>query len=104
VTSVHQLVFDSQCDLCTELAQRLVEQSEGNVEPLSIRDPRAVRLLDLARPSGWTAQPYLVTLREGRPYAVAGWRLAVRTIRLIGLRGSWSLLRSMRVSARRHRR
>ncbi len=99
----HHIVFDSQCELCTELAQLLTSHAEGRVVPLSIRDPRAVRLLDRALPGGWSAQPYLVTAGAGRPSAVAGWRLALRVVRLVGLGRSVALVRSMQAAARRRR-
>jgi len=103
MTVAHHVVFDSQCDLCTELAQRMAEHSGGRIVPLSIRDPRAIRLLDRARPRGWVSQPYLVAVRGERPSAVSGLRLALRTARLVGLARSWSLLQAMRAAARRRR-
>lgn len=87
-----QLLFDSGCSLCTQLARDIERESSGLLTARSLRDPDLQALLDVQRP-GWRWEPMLLE-DNGRAVRVwSGFPLRLRLLSLLGLK------RSLRVAA-----
>ena len=86
------LLFDSGCSLCTEVAKRVEEASDGWLEARSLREPEMQQLLDRAKP-GWKWEPTLVEIDGDEVRVYQGVQMRVRMIGGLGVQKSWEIVR-----------
>lgn len=85
------LLYDAHCIVCSHLATIIQDFVAGKLEPISIYSPEAHRLLNWVYPQGWSHQPYLITVRDGRPCSATGLKMAWRLAVLLGIRKGWEV-------------
>jgi len=79
------LLFDSGCSLCTSIARRVEEASEGKLIARSLRDPDVRSILDETKP-GWRWEPMLLEVDGERRRVYAGVGMRARLVQVLGLR------------------
>jgi len=91
----HHVLFDSECPVCTELAEAVERSSRGYITARSLHDGEVRQLLDDARP-GWMWEPMLMKIAGDHVWVASGrimrWQLAV----LLGPRRALAVARVAR--------
>ncbi len=85
------LLFDAGCSLCTEIAKRVEEASDGWLEARSLREPEMQQLLDRAKP-GWKWEPTLVEVDGDEVRVYQGVRMRIQMVRKLGVRRAWRVI------------
>lgn len=88
------LLFDSGCSLCTEIARRVEEASNGWLEARSLRDPEMQSLLDRAKPD-WRWEPTLVEVNGDNVHVYQGLKMRLHFLRILGIRRTLLLMKAM---------
>lgn len=92
--SRHLLIYDSSCPECTGAAREVYAASHGALLLRGIDEPEIRAMLDTVRP-GWRRRPMLLHDHGDHVDIHTGAGMAVRLTRMLGVRGTIGLLRSI---------
>lgn len=90
------LIFNADCPTCNSLASVIATLADGKIQTMKLDSPEAKELLDQAFPRGWTQQPYLATVKNGRVSVATRYGIVVRLGLLLGPKKSWQAYRVAR--------
>ncbi|NOK57672.1 MAG: hypothetical protein GFH27_549303n63 [Chloroflexi bacterium AL-W] len=86
------LLFDSGCSVCTGLASKIEEESNGWLTACSLRDTDMQILLNNTQ-SKWNWEPTLIEVSDTRVCIFTGFKMRSRIALGLGIRRSWKITR-----------
>lgn len=86
------LLFDSGCATCSNLAQAIEREVDGELTARSLRDPEMQELLDRAEPE-WQWEPTLLEVCDEVVRAYTGIRMGLRLVRTLGPRQAMRVMK-----------
>ncbi len=84
------LLFDSGCSLCTQLAEKIVQESDSKLEARSLRETSVQEMLNTARPN-WQWEPMLLEASSENMKVFSGPKMAFRLVQKLGVRRAWKI-------------
>ncbi len=86
------LLFDSACNLCAQIAEDVIRESEGRLEARSLREPAIREMLNKAQPN-WQWEPMVVEIEAERVRVFTRARIGFYLAQKLGIRPAWRIAR-----------